>query len=42
MRTLRQMKSDGLVVRVTPEVWGALMVIAGTIAAFAVLALTRQ
>jgi hypothetical protein len=42
MRTLRQMKSDGLVVRVTPGVWGALMVIAGTIVAFVVLALTRQ
>jgi hypothetical protein len=42
MRTLREMKNEGLVVRVTPEVWGALMVVAGAIAAFVVLALTRQ
>jgi hypothetical protein len=42
MRTLRQMKSDGWVVKIAPEVWGVLMVIAGTIAAFVVLAITRH
>jgi hypothetical protein len=41
MRTLRSMKRDGLVVRVTPEVWGALTVLVGTIAAFLVLAIIR-
>jgi hypothetical protein len=42
MRTLRRMKSDGLVVRVTPEIWGAFTVVAGTIAAFVVLAIIRN
>ena len=42
MSTLRRMKSDGLVVKVTPEVWGALTVLAGTIAAFMMLAIIRS
>jgi hypothetical protein len=42
MNSLKRMKSDGLVVRVPPEVWGAFMVVAGTIAAFVVLAITRN
>jgi hypothetical protein len=40
MLTLRQMKNDGLIVRVPPEIWGAAMVVAGAIAAFVVLAFT--
>ena len=42
MTTLRRMKRDGLVVRVTPEVWGALTVLAGTMAAFMMLAIIRN
>jgi hypothetical protein len=42
MRTLRQIKADGWVVRVTPEVWGAFMVVAGAIVAFVILAITRR
>ncbi|MGA8035148.1 MAG: hypothetical protein WB985_04185 [Candidatus Acidiferrales bacterium] len=41
MSPLRRMKSDGLVVRIRPEIWGALTVLAGTIAAFLVLAIIR-
>jgi hypothetical protein len=36
------MKSDGLVVRIPPEIWGAVMVVTGTIAGFVVLAITRN
>jgi hypothetical protein len=42
MRTLRRMKTDGLVVKVTPEAWGALTVLVGTIAAFVILAIIRH
>jgi len=42
MRTLRQMKSDGWVVKIAPEVWGAFIVIAGAVTAFVVLAITRN
>jgi hypothetical protein len=42
MNSLRRIKSDGLVVRLPPEAWGAFVVIAGTIAAFVVLAIIRN
>jgi hypothetical protein len=42
MTSLKRMKSDGLVVRLTPEAWGAFVVFAGTIAAFIVLAIIRN
>lgn len=42
MNSLKRMKSDGLVVRLTPEAWGAFVVVAGTIAAFVVLAIVRN
>jgi hypothetical protein len=42
MRTRRRMKSDGLVVIVTPRLWGALTVLAGTIAAFVVRAIIQH
>jgi hypothetical protein len=42
MNSLKQMKSDGLVLRLTPEAWGAFTVIAGAIAAFVVLAIIRS
>jgi hypothetical protein len=42
MNSLQRMKSDGLVVRIPPEIWGAVMVVAGTIAALFVLAISRN
>lgn len=41
MNTLRSMKRDGLVVRITPQIWGALTVLVGTIAALVMLAIIR-
>jgi hypothetical protein len=40
--SLKRMKTDGLVVRIPPEAWAALMIVARTIAAFVVLAITRN
>jgi hypothetical protein len=40
MISLRKIRSDGLVVRVAPAVWGVATVVAGAIAAFVVLAFT--
>ena len=42
MNFLEQMNSDGLVLRFTPEAWGAFTVIAGAIAAFVYLAIIRN
>jgi hypothetical protein len=36
------MKRDGLVVRIPTEIWGVVMVVAGTIAALFVLGITRN